>query len=404
MRVTTFDVGQASAAIVQFNETNVGVLDCGVDPQTGRNPVVDALATLISAEPNVTICFVLLTHLDFDHISGVADLLEHRLIQRRIRRLWCGGTEFRGLVQVAKRDFRLARGATAHTVSSASAKSIAAIVRFINNSSQRDGVSHDDLVVSSVDSGYPRTLHVAELPGHVFRLFAPTQQLKDRSLQPLERLLSSAAEENLLSSYKTLERLWNGSSVVLSIEASGSRVLVTGDADKHTWTEVLKRGVGREISMRSHTVLAWHHGSRLGDKGDQPLNDRAWEAAAEPQCVVMASHGCGLSYGHPHPETVAGVHKSHGSIFCTQLKESAQPKRPPAEAFRSLGSALELGVGPTWFFNSTGTACCGDMTVELEPDGIVRRVFSVPPGHPLPGCCLRLNGEATRASHVGGPD
>jgi glyoxylase-like metal-dependent hydrolase (beta-lactamase superfamily II) len=72
LRVTVFNVGQASSALIDFGRNRLGVIDAGVDA-SGRNPLVGALRQRLTEDPTCRLLFVLLTHLDWDHISGIAD-------------------------------------------------------------------------------------------------------------------------------------------------------------------------------------------------------------------------------------------------------------------------------------------------------------------------------------------
>src|SRR5262245_53874194 len=112
LEVTVYDVGQAASSMLQLGEHAYAVIDCGVDPVTGRNPVADAVKKAIATDTKAVVAFVMLTHLDFDHISGIAALLQDVDIRSRIKRLFCNAQEFRGLVEVAKAHAKPGSGVT----------------------------------------------------------------------------------------------------------------------------------------------------------------------------------------------------------------------------------------------------------------------------------------------------
>jgi len=114
-------------------------------------------------------------------------------------------------------------------------------------------------------------------------------------------------------------RLWqaldgatgNQRSCVLQVEASGERLLLTGDID--TWAEA--RLLAGPLAVATDWLQAPHHGSRSS-------SSMALLQGLSPSAVLI-SRGHGNAFGHPHPEVVeryrrlgAGIYDSarHGAI------------------------------------------------------------------------------------------
>ena len=85
----------------------------------------------------------------------------------------------------------------------------------------------------------------------------------------------------------------NQASCVLMIEASGERMLLTGDIDAHAERALIDSG----RDLRAQWLLAPHHGSR---------SSSSWALlkAVEPKAVLY-SRGRHNAYGHPHPAVVS---------------------------------------------------------------------------------------------------
>src|SRR5258708_7461722 len=101
LRLTVFNVGQASSALLDFGKGRLGIIDCGVG-LTGANPLVERVKSVIAGNANAEISFVILSHLDWDHINGIGDLIREEKIRKRIRRLCCNGSDFRLLLEIVR--------------------------------------------------------------------------------------------------------------------------------------------------------------------------------------------------------------------------------------------------------------------------------------------------------------
>lgn len=84
----------------------------------------------------------------------------------------------------------------------------------------------------------------------------------------------------------------NASSCVLSVEARGERLLLTGDIDARREGQLVASGV----PLAADWLVAPHHGSRSGSSA-------AFIDAVQPRGVLI-SRGLNNRYGHPHPQVM----------------------------------------------------------------------------------------------------
>ncbi|KPZ03688.1 Competence protein ComEC [Pseudomonas tremae] len=85
----------------------------------------------------------------------------------------------------------------------------------------------------------------------------------------------------------------NAGSCILSVEANGERLLLTGDIDVHAE----RAAMGSGFDLRAHWLQAPHHGSRSSS------SKRFLQAVAP--VGVLISRGHNNAFGHPHPLVMA---------------------------------------------------------------------------------------------------
>jgi competence protein ComEC len=94
----------------------------------------------------------------------------------------------------------------------------------------------------------------------------------------------------------------NPKSCVLQIEASGERMLLTGDIDM-----AAERALLESVGIPTDWLQSPHHGSR--SSSSMALLDRL-----RPKAVLI-SRGQGNSFGHPHPTVLARYQKYGMAIY-----------------------------------------------------------------------------------------
>ncbi|MBT2338904.1 MULTISPECIES: DNA internalization-related competence protein ComEC/Rec2 [Pseudomonas] len=95
----------------------------------------------------------------------------------------------------------------------------------------------------------------------------------------------------------------NQKSCVLRVEASGERLLLTGDIDSHAERALLAGPLGGP----THWLAAPHHGSRSS-------SSMALLSRLKPHSVLI-SRGQGNAFGHPHPQVMARYRRSGMAIY-----------------------------------------------------------------------------------------
>jgi competence protein ComEC len=95
----------------------------------------------------------------------------------------------------------------------------------------------------------------------------------------------------------------NQKSCVLQIEASGERLLLTGDIDIAAERALLES----PLAVATDWLQSPHHGSRSS-------SSMALLSVLQPKAVLI-SRGQGNSFGHPHPTVVARYQKRRMAIY-----------------------------------------------------------------------------------------
>ena len=97
----------------------------------------------------------------------------------------------------------------------------------------------------------------------------------------------------------------NNNSVVLRLAIGSVSFLLTGDME----AEAEARLVQSEINLRSTVLKLGHHGSRTSTSAH-------FLAAVRPEVAVYQA-GVNNRYGHPHPETLAGLTNARVRVYGT---------------------------------------------------------------------------------------
>jgi len=233
LRATFVDVGQGDSAIVDLPNGQVMLIDGGGNPQGGADPGERALVPLLAARRRAKIDVVVLTHPHPDHYGGLRAVLS----KLEVRELWDSGQGE-------------AEASLAHTSQQAA-----------------------ELVQLARSRGV-RVLRPAELCGRP-RNFGAAQV---RVVSPCP-----AYDSNFDA---------NDNSLVLRIEYAGRSLLMTGDIEGHTETQLVAAGA----SLKADVLKVAHHGSRTSSA-------EALLRAVSPEWAVV-SRGAVNPFGHPHPEVM----------------------------------------------------------------------------------------------------
>jgi beta-lactamase superfamily II metal-dependent hydrolase len=324
MRMRMYNVGFGDAFLL-FIPTDEGertvLVDCGVHPAGVTNRissvVEDILATCtVNGRPRLDV--VVATHRHADHISGFA-LRAWRDVE--VGEVWLPWTEDRS--NPAARRIREAQNRFAAALkdrfpSTASAPGWLAANSLSNAEAERTllhgfascevwrylphidrskrtfaspalpgvtihalGPSHDPALIASLDppagSYFPASGSTAgdsqtradPLPDLFARPFCvPTAEYAKHFPWLAEHANAEDLRERVtvdfLAAATSLEDAINGTSLVLALEISDRTVLLAGDAEWGTWSEILADDAWREILSRTSLYKVSHHGSYNG--------------------------------------------------------------------------------------------------------------------------------------------
>jgi len=371
--VRVFDVGQASANLIEFGNGSVGVVDCGVSA-SGENPLYDRLKQLHSKEALDRIAFVVLTHLDFDHISGIATILEDETLVEKMDAIYCNHHPFRLLFEM------LARGLNRRSGVHRNPQFYGALVtlRRIRQAAQLNDLPLYEIQApaATAPSDYPAIL--TPFPGDDaplrIEVLAPTSALVPTAVNRLNDLLEhDKPVSELMRSLAKYQADWNTSSIVLRIGSDETGyALLPGDATRGTLEEIRSRLLDKELDV--DFVVAWHHGARLGPKGDQAVDEALWKFAKGDygSLVVGISAGMGNQHGHPHEETTQAIQRIGGDYYCTQSKGGCgEIEDIPALGGLDLEPTSVGKVENGWLPDEVDSpCCCGTVIASFSSTGL----------------------------------
>lgn len=328
--VYMLDVGQGDATVVvpPEGEGGVVVFDC-------RDDVV--VTKLLTFWRRTHIDAVVVSHLDWDHIAGVRQLLETKGITI-------------GCVYVSwDRDI---------TDEHPRAKEAKALIDCAKQG-QRD--EQWELLITQRDRR-----PIAAGDGWAVDLLAPQAALY------IDRARTGEWEDP------------NRMSAILRVSTSKHQVLIGADAPLATWAGL------PATELPSQVFRIPHHGGALDD-GGIPTGwdvDRLYETVGASVAVV--SVGTRNSDDHPNPRWIAPIAGGACRLMCTQVTPRCHPKlREDAEVHRKTVLGRKYLVEPYWRHaddrlkeerREPEVPCAGIVLVKLEVDGDVT-VLPTSQGH-----------------------
>lgn len=393
-----FDVGQAAWAVVELAPHVIGIIDCGAASASYATRVCATLRDRLEDDSDMVIAFLLISHFDVDHCSGIATLLEDEVIRERIRCVVCNRLELRALLRYVRREVRPKSGVASHHRLGPTLRSLLLLQRFIDDRSSEIRSFHREVVAPSGSdpSRFPVRLKFPEIPeGVEIDLYAPSQRLIDRTMTRLGRSELAAPLAKVLGLDRSSR--WNTASCVVAVSYAGSRVLFPGDADSETWDEIF--GSIQAEGCESDAVVAAHHGARLGEKGGESFDRVVWRRVLRQGAAVAISHGCDNRYGHPHEDTVDAIRQCGAHVLCTQRKTALySPDWEYVFDFETVGLALDLdprgrnieqGGRPPFRKREGSIPCCGDIQITQSDEGLKAEGtrFDWRERDKQPGCC-----------------
>jgi beta-lactamase superfamily II metal-dependent hydrolase len=383
LKVHVLDVGQGAATVLDFGQARYGLVDCGGQVGTSNAAVVRFLRDARRANPFMRIVFLLITHLDFDHIRAIKGLFSDGDLRDRIERLYCNDLAYRMLLKVLRDAIRPGQGIGFNQSSRPALEVLQALGSFVLSRSAKANLHFEFVAPEASDpERYPVPLVVPGLGANVvLRLWAPSQRLRDEALE-----LQAWNETEVLRavfSGREIEQ-WNAASAVVSIDVGKSRILLTGDATSRTWEEILQRAGASWVG--ADAVVAWHHGGRLGTRGGFDHDEHVWSRVLRKDGgVVCISCGAQNRYRHPHDETLRAVGKCRAETYCTQRGRARRETQVPLP--RDSGTMLLRSAAKAlWVEETPDGRCCGDIILEVG-DGHPLSVSYAHAGRELHDAC-----------------
>lgn len=318
--VLFLDVGQGDASVVFLPDGTAIAFDCRDD---------HVLLRTLDSRGITRLRALVISHLDWDHIGGIADVLTGGITVDHI------------YVHADRRLDPRAPGADG-------AKKLVAQIR--------DG---EDAGSWRVEAPTASDRAIAEGDGWAIHLVAPRH-----------------ADTDLGQALDGVELTPNRHSVVLRIQLGDQVVLIGGDAPLASWAKV--------HNPRAHVFRTPHHGGSIDDGG---IPD-GWSAeklyqVVEPE-VAVVSVGTNNGHEHPKPDWIRPlIGGSACRLMCTQVTERCHPGIKSGSAKETRQRLLDLlgtrpFVEPLWRHyedaqrlagrrQDTEVPCAGTVVVHLRP-------------------------------------
>lgn len=343
--VTVFDVGQGLSTLLKFNDNTYGIIDCGVGHNCKTNPLIAELDEIKKKNLGFVIKFLIISHFDYDHFSGITEIVKHGL-GGHIEKIYCNDAHFRYLLKlfqkykgdingafVGKMGLRGFDNAVAHF----------SLHRLIAAGKKNDRYYRKNLIIEE-NSLYPLPINIPGLTGYELLLFSPDSFLLDLAMDPVVNRDNPKEAAKILVGRSNFN--WNAGSIVIQLihKESNRRILFTGDATADTLNFILSKHKGK--LAKSDIVIAWHHGGRVHEKDDIKNNVSAWNSVVKSKGHVIISHGCNVPYGHPHNETIDSLVNRNVKVYCTEFKNYPWVDYPLSAVLRHFpGCKLTLCGG-----------------------------------------------------------
>jgi beta-lactamase superfamily II metal-dependent hydrolase len=399
LKLHVLDVGQGASVILDFGNHEYGIVDCGGSKGGNDAPIVQFFKKALRTAPSTRIVFLLISHLDLDHVRAVGALMDDPDIEKRVERLYCNTLAYRALLDAIKnRVLKPKSGVAASVEKQRTFSSLRYLGELVLRRLKTESDFHFQCLAPepSNPARYPVPLGFSSgLGGAHLDLWAPSQKLLDLGLEGIRRPAASLLRA-VLSGHEVED--WNTSSIVATLEISGRRVLLAGDATYKTWQEILDRAGSQWEG--ADIVVAWHHGGKLGSHNGTDYDALVWgRVLRRDGRVVTVSCGSHNSYGHPHPYTIETVKRYGGEVYCTE--RTGQRLDVVDDRDEDATLIYLLGVAKSELWTEDERTCCGDILIEIQATGSMEVSCSngeCDHRNSRRGCCTNIYGQLVKVS------
>lgn len=192
---------------------------------------------------------------------------------------------------------------------------------------QRGVTALDTLVISHPDNdhsaGAGTLLGAMEVAGVYYGGEMPELAGGQPCLAGIAWRWPTGQQFRFLSPASLAARSSNDSSCVLSIEASGHRLLLAGDVERAREHELVRHW---GEALASDWLLVAHHGSRTS-------SSYAFLKTVQPDIAVVSS-GYANRFGHPHPDVIERIEVMGGTVYGTAGEGALEFEFAPGQPVR----------------------------------------------------------------------
>jgi hypothetical protein len=297
MKITIHNVGRGAAVLVELPQRrigarSVGIVDCYWGYQK-ENPLLDQLRRL-RGEGDLSIEFVVITHMHGDHFVGVSDILDE--FGSVIKRFYDPGLDPRQVI--------LAEFYRDEEPDTQAMRDLRAIDKFkklhpervIALSAPEFPIYEEKAIGLTVKSVAPNGAMLSRMNkylGEFYREMVKAQRSRDND--------AARRARQKLRNYDL-----NRTSSAIMLSYRGKRVLLGGDVLRRAWELVLDGGT----ALASDAFLLSHHGS------SDALPKKRWSSMLGKASHTIVS---GFGHGQPSAGVLAFLKRSGANLWTTNI-------------------------------------------------------------------------------------
>ncbi|MBI5324304.1 MAG: MBL fold metallo-hydrolase, partial [Ignavibacteriae bacterium] len=313
LKVFFIDVGQGDAILIEIGKIRI-LIDGGEDSSLKNYLTKSHFQYLLSKEKKLHFDYVIITHFDSDHYSGLTDIInDSRFTFGTIYHN--GIARFTSDKKIRPKKYNTDLGETIKTGKIQYLKTSFDNLNTLGNLKSNHGLQNNFY-------SFVKALETAQSQGRL----VDTLRLTNKVSFPIINIpnhkfkievLGPVLINNNFVWFKDSSKTRNGHSVVLKLIYDDVSILFCGDMNELSEQHLLNNYKGNTVIFESDVIKASHHGSP--DFGIDFLN------AVKPKAAVISS-GDNESYSHPSADRLGCLGKYSVSIkpviFATELARS----------------------------------------------------------------------------------
>jgi beta-lactamase superfamily II metal-dependent hydrolase len=345
LRITIFDVGFGDHILLEFPNGSVGIVDSCIPPGLDEPPALKRLRQIRKErhlKKPLEIKFLCITHPHDDHVNGIMQIIDDQDFE--VKQIW-------------------------HSVSS----SLDFVIRQLNGRKLRSYKGAEP--ISSYFRAHSPTRQLLEalryakkhkklIPLVEFRDFRdvmPIGDVKIKCLSPCDKAVTryiKRIEKDIECNGNKAVPYANRISLVLHLSYGNKRILLSSDAVRANWREMMRKTSALKFKgslFPVHVIKAPHHGST------NTYYKGLWDIILRKNALIAISAGGAL---HPNANFIRSLPEK-GRCYCTNFGQ--------CEHFPSLLYTPIVSQYPgDEFIEFVNNKCCGNIKITIPAEGRIK--------------------------------